>query len=44
MNTESLIRLEDLSIGYNGKPILKDINISVSKGQSLSISGPNGGR
>lgn len=43
INTERLIRLENVSIGYKGKPILKDINISVSRGQSLSISGPNGG-
>jgi len=33
---------EKLSVGYDGKPIVSDINVELRKGQILSIIGPNG--
>ena len=33
---------ERLAVGYDGKPIVRDIEVSLKKGQILSIIGPNG--
>jgi len=33
---------ERLAVGYNGVPVIKDINISLEKGQILTLVGPNG--
>lgn len=35
-------RTEKLTVGYNGKPIIKDIEIGLRKGQILTLIGPNG--
>ncbi len=35
-------RTERLTVGYNGKPVVKDIEVSVQKGQILALIGPNG--
>jgi len=43
MGREEIIRLENVSFGYNGKDFLKDINFSVYKNDFLGIIGPNGG-
>ena len=32
----------DLTVGYRGKPLIKDINISVSLGEIVTMIGPNG--
>ncbi|AEH61782.1 ABC transporter related protein [Methanosalsum zhilinae DSM 4017] len=37
-----MLEVRDLCIGYSNKPILKNINISVKKGEMLGIVGPNG--
>lgn len=33
---------KDLSVGYGGTPLIRDINISVEKGKILTLIGPNG--
>jgi iron complex transport system ATP-binding protein len=33
---------KDLTVGYSGKPLIKDINIGVEKGSILCLLGPNG--
>ncbi len=36
------LKTEHLSVGYNGKPLIEDINIEVKKGQIMTLIGPNG--
>ena len=39
----SYIELKDIDAGYvKGNPILKDFNLSVEKGELLSLLGPSG--
>lgn len=35
-------RTEKLTVGYNGKPVISDIDVSIKKGQILTLIGPNG--
>ncbi len=35
-------RTDKLSVGYHGKPLLKDIELGIYKGQILTLIGPNG--
>lgn len=35
-------RTEDLAVGYNGKILIHDIDISLEKGKILTLIGPNG--
>ena len=37
-----IIRTENLTIGYNSKPLIKDINIAINKGEIITLIGPNG--
>ena len=37
-----IIRCENLTIGYNRKPLIKDINITVKRGEIVTLIGPNG--
>ena len=39
---EYILRTSDLSVGYNGNTLIHDINISVKRGQVLTLIGPNG--
>ncbi|HWQ74718.1 MAG TPA: ABC transporter ATP-binding protein [Syntrophomonas sp.] len=39
---EYFFRTDRLTVGYNGKPLIKDIEISLQKGQILTLIGPNG--
>jgi len=43
MNTEEVVRIEDLWVHYDGVPILEGVSLSVSLGHFLGIIGPNGG-
>ncbi len=36
------MRLESLAVGYNGKPLISDISLSVAKGEIVTLIGPNG--
>ena len=40
--SEYFFRTSDLSVGYNGKALIKDIEISVRAGEILTLIGPNG--
>ena len=34
--------LDRLTVGYNGKPLIRDIEIGISKGEIVTLIGPNG--
>ena len=36
------LQMENLSVGYNGKPLIHDINIGIDKGEIVTLIGPNG--
>ena len=36
------IHLDHVSVGYNGKPVLRDVTIDVTRGLRLAVLGPNG--
>lgn len=36
------LELKDLSVGYNGKALIHDINIGINKGEIVTLIGPNG--
>ncbi len=36
------LKLQDLSVGYNGKALIHDINIGIHKGEIVTLIGPNG--
>ena len=37
-----IVKTEKLNIGYNGIPVLKDINLDVQSGEIVTLVGPNG--
>ena len=37
-----ILRCENLTIGYNKMPLIKDINIAVKRGEIVTLIGPNG--
>ena len=39
---EYILKTSDLSVGYDGRTLIHDINISVKRGQVLTLIGPNG--
>ncbi len=39
---EFFLETKDLSVGYGRNPLIKNINISVRKGEILTVIGPNG--
>lgn len=43
MREETYFQTEDLSVGYNGKPLISEIRMRVKKGEILTLIGPNGG-
>lgn len=36
------VQMENMTVGYNGKPLIHDICIGIEKGQIVSLIGPNG--
>ncbi len=42
MSMEYFFCTKQLTVGYNGKPLIKDIEIRLKKGQVLTLIGPNG--
>ncbi len=36
------LRLDSLTVGYNGVPLISDINLSLAEGEILTLIGPNG--
>ncbi|MBQ9015924.1 MAG: ABC transporter ATP-binding protein [Firmicutes bacterium] len=41
-NEKAYIRMDDLSVGYNGKALIRDICIDIRKGDIVTLIGPNG--
>ncbi len=42
-NTQpSIIKLVDVTFGYNEKPILKEVNLELNEGEKVGLVGPNG--
>ncbi len=39
---EYYLKLDQLSVGYNGKTLIHDINIGIHKGEIVTLIGPNG--
>lgn len=39
---EYYFHTKDLTVGYNGKPLIKDISVRLKKGEILTLIGPNG--
>ena len=39
---EIYFNTKDLAVGYNGKALIHDINISIEKGEIVTLIGPNG--
>lgn len=39
----SIIQLNDIAMSWDGKQLLHDINLTISRGDFLAITGPNGG-
>ena len=39
---EIYLHTEDLSVGYNGKPLIRDIRLELGRGQIMTLIGPNG--
>ena len=35
-------KMEQLTVGYNGKPLIKDIDINITQGEIVTLIGPNG--
>lgn len=40
---EDKIEIKDLSFSYPGRPVLKDINLTIPKGKMVALVGPSGG-
>jgi iron complex transport system ATP-binding protein len=40
--TESLLQLENLEVGYDGKPLYGDVNLRVETGEMVALLGSNG--
>lgn len=40
--TEQYFQLSNLSVGYNGKALIHDIDINIRKGEIVTLIGPNG--
>lgn len=36
------LHTEDLSVGYNGNPLIRDIRLELERGQIMTLIGPNG--
>lgn len=39
---DDYVQLENMTVGYNGKPLIRDICIGIGKGQIVTLIGPNG--
>ena len=39
---EPFFQTKKLSVGYDGIPLIQDINIKLDKGKILTLIGPNG--
>ena len=42
MNDEAVIKINDLTVAYEGNPALWNINLNIKKGVLMAVVGPNG--
>jgi len=42
-NPKTVISIEHLDFGYNGNPVLQDVNLEIHEQEMIGIVGPNGG-
>ena len=42
MEKNIILKIEDLTVAYDDKPVLWDIDLNVPKGALMAIVGPNG--
>ena len=42
MNEQTLIRFENVTLGYEGMPVIEGLDFSIEKGQYLCVLGQNG--
>ena len=38
----ALLEISDLSAGYNGVPVVRNLNLTVNAGEVVALLGPNG--
>ncbi|MGM0566329.1 MAG: metal ABC transporter ATP-binding protein [Bacteroidota bacterium] len=43
MEEKPLIELQNVTAGYNGEPVLKDVNLKIYPNDFIGVIGPNGG-
>jgi len=41
-NSNIILEIQNLTCGYGGKPVVKNFNLQVNKGEVVAITGPNG--
>ena len=39
---EALISLRNVSLGYDGRPVLQQVSLTIERGEFLALLGPNG--
>lgn len=39
---ENYVQMNNMTVGYNGKPLIRDICISIKRGEIVTLIGPNG--
>ena len=37
-----MLLLEDLALGYDGKPLFSGVNLTLRRGKRIALVGPNG--
>lgn len=42
MENQTILKVENLNVGFNGNKVLKDLSFEVKKGDIMAIIGPNG--
>ena len=40
--TDTVLRIDDLSAGYDGAPVIRDVSLTVARGEVLALLGANG--
>ncbi len=43
MEENAIIRLQDVSVSFDRRVVLRDIDFTIDKGDFVAITGPNGG-
>ena len=42
MNEKKIIELKDIAVSFDGEPVLKNLNLSISDGEFVTLLGPSG--